>query len=189
MVAVRPHSRSSSAECGYQRAAVTQRGEHARRQAYQSTGQLLPHALRHQGRRLRHIRPSRASKPWFPAPRRNRTRGKPCQPQDTHRSSTNAGDTWRSSRAQQVGAAVERVDDVAVFGQRHGIDGQVARCARSSSSVTSGAAWKWKAVIAGRGFALGARQCIFFLGLRVQEYRKILPTGRKPWPASALAYR
>ena len=73
----------------------------------------------------------------------------------------------------QVGAAVERVDDAAVFGQRHGIDGQVApRQILFQRYVRRGV--EVKAVIAGRGFALGARQCVFFLGLRVQEYRKIL---------------
>ena len=49
-----------------------------------------------------------------------------------------------------------------------------SRRARSSSSVTSGVGVEGEAFVAGRGLALGARQRIFLVRLRVQENREVL---------------
>ena len=79
-------------------------------------------------RRPRRPPPSRAS---APGSRRRRVKSaKRAAKRATRRmrtgSSAKAGDTWRSTRASQVAPAAERVDERAVLGLRHRVDGQVA---------------------------------------------------------------
>ena len=82
--------------------------------------------------------------------------------------------------AQQAGAqvvlAVVGVDDVAVGGLRHGVDGQVAAL-QILFQTDIGAEGADKAVITDAAFAFGAGEGVFFVADRVQKNRKILADG------------
>ena len=56
----------------------------------------------------------------------------------------------------------------------------MSRRAKSCASSTPGAAWTTNFLVAGRGFALGAGQCIVFLGDGVQVDGEVFAHWQKP---------
>ena len=71
-----------------------------------------------------------------------------------------------------VGGAAERIHQAAVFGTRDRIDGEVAP-AQVFLQRHRGLGMHHEAGVAARGFAFGARQCVFLAAARVQEHREI----------------
>ena len=78
----------------------------------------------------------------------------------------------------QVALALERIGQAAVFGPGDGVDGQVA-ARQVFFQGHAGIGMDGKALVAARGFAFGARQCVFLVRVRVQEHRKILAHRHK----------
>src|SRR5262249_3210379 len=74
----------------------------------------------------------------------------------------------------QIAFAAEWIDERAVFVTRHRIDGQVA----AREILFERDLWrrvKHEAVVAGSGLALGARQRVLLVRLRMQEHREVFP--------------
>ena len=67
-------------------------------------------------------------------------------------------------------------DQLAVFILRDGVDGEVAPL-QVLFERDGRVGVEFEAVIAARGFALGARQRVFLVRLRMQEHRKIATDG------------
>ena len=82
--------------------------------------------------------------------------------------------------AQHVGGDVALaaigVGAVAVFVLGDGVDGQVAP-GQVFFQRDVGRGMHGKAVVTPRGFALGARECVLFVGVGVQEDREVTPHG------------
>ena len=78
----------------------------------------------------------------------------------------------------QIVLAAERIDDFTGGGFGHGVDGQIA-ARQILLQRDLGGGVKGKAGIAGRGFALGARQRVFLVRLRMQEHGKVLADRTK----------
>ena len=92
-------------------------------------------------------------------------------------SSAKAGETWRSTLVCEVALAAVGIDQRAVFVLRHRVDRQVAaRQVFFERDVGRGV--EGEAVVAGRRLALGARERVFLVRLRMQEDREVRPTGR-----------
>ncbi len=129
------------------------------------------------GDRPRRRAPSAASAPWFPRPRVKPSGAKRAAKRATRNtrtgSSTNAGDTWRSTRASM--SRTPPNGSVSVPCSSSAIALMVrSRRARSCSSVTVGIGLEHEAVIAAPALALGARQRVFLARVGMQEHRKVL---------------
>ena len=79
-------------------------------------------------------------------------------------SSTNAGETWRSTLRLEIAPAAEGIDEGAVRRLRDGVDGQVAP-REILLERDFGPEFDREAAIARRTLALEARQRIFLVGL------------------------
>ena len=77
----------------------------------------------------------------------------------------------------QITLATKRIGQGAIFGLRHGIDGQVA-ARQILLQRHIGVGVKDEATIARRGLAFGTRQGVLFMRLRVQKDGKILAHRR-----------
>lgn len=73
----------------------------------------------------------------------------------------------------QISRAVERIDQLAILGFGHRVDGEVAP-RQILFQRHRGIGVKGEAVIAVSGLALGACECVFLVGLWMQEDREIL---------------
>ena len=156
-----------------QRATVAQNCKHRRRCFFHQTlRQFLPHPLGHQRvgfAVLHHLHHQRLR---FRRDGEIKARGKPRNAQDAHRIFGKRRTDVTQHAFAKVVRAVIRVDQPAAVGTGHRIDGQVAAL-QILFQRDVGCGVKVKAVITGRGLALGARQRIFLMGLRMQEHRKI----------------
>ena len=106
------------------------------------------------------------------------TRGKARQPQDAHWIFAKGIGHMAQHTLLQVALAVERIDQAAIFGLGDGVDGQVATRQVFFQRHT-GIGMDGKALVAACGLALGARQRVFLVRVRVQEHRKILAHRHK----------
>src|SRR5208283_6079951 len=82
----------------------------------------------------------------------------------------------RADVAQDAGAQIlfsaERIDQTAVFGASHGVDGEVpARKILLQRDTRRGV--EAESLVSAPGLALGARQRVFLVRFRMQEHRKI----------------
>ena len=105
---------------------------------------------------------------------KSKPRCEACAAQDAHRV---FGERWADvpqHAGLQVGGAVKRVDQRAGLIQRdgHRIDGEIApREVLLQADI--GCRMKLKAGVTRCSLAFGAGECVFFVGLRMQEHRKI----------------
>ena len=157
-----------------QGATVAQHLQHARRRRlHQTAGKLLPHAFGHQCIDL-------ARGHHLPAQRHRFRRhleigqagGEARQPQDAHRVLGKGLADVAQHAVLQVTLAAEGVDDAALCILGHRVDRQVAaRQVLLQRHRRVGV--EAEAVIARRRLALGARQRVFLLGLRMQEHGEV----------------
>ena len=160
-----------------QRAAGAQHlEEHRGALRAQRPDHLLPHPLRHQGIDLatgHHLAHQGHGLVGHAKTQRRQAGGKARHPQDAHR----ILDEGRRDMAQQacleIPPAAVGVDQMTGLVACHGIDGQVAPL-QVLLQRHLGRGMKDKAVITGRGLALGARQGMFLVRLGVQEHREFL---------------
>jgi hypothetical protein len=102
-----------------------------------------------------------------------KTRGKARQAKNAHRVfGESRADMTQDARSEVVDAAIG-VDQRTVGSARDGVDGQVA-ARQILAQGDLGGSMKGKALVAVTGLALGARQRIFCMRMRVQEDREIL---------------
>ena len=166
-----------------QRAALAQHGEQARRcRLHQPARQFLPDPLGHQridlagGHHPLHQRLRCGCHAEV-----GKARGKARQPQDSHRVLGKGGAHVAQHARGQILPSAVRIDQRAVGSLRDGVDGQVApREVVLQRHLGRGV--EGKAVVAGRGLALGACQRVFLVRLRVQEDGKVAPH----WPVAGL---
>ncbi len=137
---------------------------------------FLPHPLRHQMigfAALDHL-PQQLHRFLGDAEaERREARGEAGHAQDAHRVFGEGGRDVAQDARLQVALAAVRIDQRAMFVPRHGVDGKVA-ADQVFLQRHLGAGVEGEAVIAAPGLALGARQGVLFLGLRMQEYREVL---------------
>jgi hypothetical protein len=155
-----PHRRSTS---GSSRASAP----HSRstsnmrlgRALHQPARQLLPHALGHQRIDLAGATISRISCHRLGATRSRSGAAKRASRRMRTGSSAKASDTWRSTRASRSSRPPKGSTSVPSSAARHGVDGEVApRQVVLERDLGRGV--EQEAVVARRGLALGARQCI-----------------------------
>ena len=162
-----------------QRTALAQHVEHPRRPGFhQAARQLLPDAFGHQridfaGRdhaAHQHHRLGRDAEV-------GKARREARQPQDAHRVFGERLADVAQQLCFEVAAPAVRVDQRAVLGLRHRIDRQVAaRQVLLERHVGRGV--ESEAAVAGRRLALGAREGVLLLRLRVQEDGEVAADGR-----------
>ena len=156
-----------------ERAAIAQNFYHdVRLRLHQPFGQLLPHTFGHErtgfagGHHVAH------QLQGFGGNGKTIAGGKAGSAQNAHRVFGKSGRHMAQQAQLQIAAAVERVDNLPVGVLRHGVDAEVApRQILLQRDIGRGV--ESKAGIAFGGFALGARQRVFFVALRMQKHRKI----------------
>ena len=161
-----------------QRGAVVQRAQERRRpRAGERAPQLLPDALGHE-------RGEFAAGDHLAHQRQRFRRNREAQRREARHEARRAkhpqrvldervADVAQHARLQVARAAV-RIDQCAVVGLRDRVDGEVAT-AEVVFQRYRRIGIDDEAAVAAPGFALGARECVFLAGGRVQEHRKIAP--------------
>ena len=161
-----------------ERAAGAQHLEQSPRvRLHQALGQFLPHTLGHQGVDLALVDEAAHQRQRVRGDREVAVaRGKARRAQQAHRVlGVGLADVTQHAVAQVTRAAMG-VDEGAVGRARHGVDGEVApRQVLLERDVGRGV--DGEAVVAGAGLALGARERVFLVRVRVQEDGKVAPDG------------
>ena len=165
-----------------QRAAVMQYRKHRRRRTFhQPFGELLPDALGHQRIGLAGLHHLHHQRLRLRGDGKAEARRKPRHPQDAHRILGECRADMAQHAAADIFGAVARVDQPSRLVARQRVDGQVAAL-QVLLQRDVGRGVESEAVVARRGFALGARQRVLFVGLRMQEHRKIAPDRTETQP-------
>ena len=164
----------------FQRAAVAQHLQHARRPRCQQTfGQFLPDAFADQGIHFpggHHV--LHQCQCLFGHCECGEPRRKTRHPQNAHRVFAKRIRHMPQHLVLQVLLPAIRVDQPAVVGLRDSVDAQVApRQIFFQRHFRRGV--YHKTFVARRGFALGACQCVFLVGARVQKHRKVFTYRRE----------
>jgi hypothetical protein len=166
-----------------QRPALAQHAEVGRRcRCHQRPGGLLPDPLGDQRLDLAigdHFAAQRERFRGHAKAEGLEARGESRQPQDAHRILAKGIGDMPQQPGVQVVAALKRIDQRAVRGLRHGINGQIA-AAQIGFQTDRGVGMHRESVIAGSGLALGPRQGVFLVGVRVEEHGKRPPHRLEP---------
>ena len=173
-----------------QRAALAQHRKHARGHGFhQAFGQLLPDAFGHQ---VIHLAAGHHFAHQCQRVRCQREIGKTGrqtrQPQNTHRVFAKRRADVAEHPVGQILRATIRVDHILLVpcavraelrsSNGHGIDGEIAPC-QVFFQAHIRRRMDGKTVVARRSFPFSAGQCVFIVGLRMQEHRKVFAHRHK----------
>ena len=173
-----------------QRAAVAQHRKHARGFGFhQAARQLLPDAFGHQVIHLARSHHLAHELQSFRGQREvGKARRQARQPQNTHRVFTKRRADMAKHLVDQILRTAIRVDRILLVpyavraelrsSNGHGIDGEIAPC-QVFFQTHIRRRMDGKTVVARRSFSFSAGQCVFIVGLRMQEHRKVFAHRHK----------
>jgi hypothetical protein len=156
-----------------ERPAFAQHRDHARGPLFhEAAGKLLPDALGDQRVGFPGVHHAAHQLESLGRHREAEARREPRHAQDAHRILREGLAHMAQHSRAQVALAVVRIDERAVLGARHRVDGEVAALEVVLQRDVGGGMDR-EALVSGPGLALGARKRVFLVRLGMQEHGEI----------------